>query len=114
MCIYRDLNLIAEHMIPETFDGMKEHMVKSNTPNMAYPSQHINIEIPKGSRDHVIVPDTLTITFNLEIESTDKTRSFVNNVGRALVKKRGSYLVQQRSTQLTTLIFMTKKDCSKE
>ena len=107
MCIYRDLNLIAEHMIPETFDGMKEHMVKSNTPNMAYPSQHINIEIPKGSRDHVIVPDTLTITFNLEIESMDKTRSFVNNVGRALVKKRSAYLVQQRSKQLTTLIFMT-------
>ena len=60
-------------------------------PNMAYPSQHINIEIPKDSRDHVIVPDTLKITFNLEIESIDKTRSIVNNVGRALVKKKGAH-----------------------
>ena len=63
-------------------------MVKSNTPNILYPSQHIDIEIPKGSRDHVIAPDTLKITFNLEIEWADKTRSIVNNVGRALVKKK--------------------------
>ena len=66
-------------------------MVKPNMPNMAYPSQHINIEIPKDSRDHVIVPDTLKITFNLEIESIDKTRSIVNNVGWALVKRKGAH-----------------------
>ena len=40
-------------------------------PNIAYPNQHIDIEIPHGSRDHVIVPDTVKITFNLDIESTD-------------------------------------------
>ena len=46
------------------------------------------MEIPAGSRDQIIVPDTLKITFNLEVESKDKTRSIVNNVGRALVKKK--------------------------
>ena len=56
-------------------------------PNIAYPNQHINIEITHGSRDHVIVPDIVKITFNLDIESSDKTRSVVNNVDRALVKK---------------------------
>ena len=55
---------------------------------MAYPGQHIDIEIPHGSRDHVIVPDTIKITFNLEIESTDKARNVVSNVGRVLVKKK--------------------------
>ena len=40
----------------------------------------IEIEIPHGSRDRVIVPHTVKITFNLDIESTDKTRSIVNNV----------------------------------
>ena len=59
-------------------------------PNMAHPSQHIDIEISPGSRDHVILPDTVKITFNLDIESTDKARSVVNNVGRALVKKKGA------------------------
>ena len=57
-------------------------------PNIAYPNQQIDTEIPHGSRDHVTVPDTVKITFNLDIESTDKARSIVNNVGRALVKKK--------------------------
>ena len=39
-------------------------------------------------RDNVIVPDTSKITFSLEIESTDKARSVLNNVGRALAKKK--------------------------
>ena len=57
-------------------------------PNIAYPNQDIDIEIQHGSRDHVIIPDTIKITFNLDITSTDKTRSVVNNVGRALVKEK--------------------------
>ena len=68
MSIYGELNPVAENRISNAFDGKRGHMVKRNMPNMAYLSQHINIEIPKGSRDHVIVPDTLKITFNLEIE----------------------------------------------
>ena len=51
---------------------------------MTYSNQHIDIEIPNGSRDRVIVPDTVKITFNLDIESTDKARSIVNNVSRTL------------------------------
>ena len=39
-------------------------------------------------RDNVIVPDTSKITFSLEIESADKARSVLNNVGKALVKKK--------------------------
>ena len=75
---------------------------------MAYPNQHIDIEIPHGSNDHVIVPDTVKITFDLDIESKDKARRVVNNVGRALVKKRFSCLVQKKLIQSTTQIFMTR------
>ena len=57
-------------------------------PNIAYPNQYIDIEMPHGSRDHVIIPDTIKITFNLDITSTDKARSVVNNIGRALAKKK--------------------------
>ena len=57
-------------------------------PNIAYPKQHIDIEMLHGSRDHVIIPDTVKITFNLDITSTDKARSVVNNIGRALAKKK--------------------------
>ena len=96
MSIYRKLDPMAEDVAQFAFKSKREHIATANTPNTAYPSQHIDIEIPHGSR--VIVPDTTKITFNLEIESTDKTRSVVNNVGRALIKKRSSCLVQKGLT----------------
>ena len=39
MSIYGELNLTAEPRIPEAFVGTREHMVKFNKPNMAYPSR---------------------------------------------------------------------------
>ena len=88
MSVYRELDPMVEHRMQFVFKDKREHIAKVNMPNIAYPSQHIDIEIPHGSRDHVIVPDTIKITFNLDIESTDEVRSIVNNVGRALVKKK--------------------------
>ena len=78
---------------------------------MAYPNQHIVIEIPHDLRNHDIVPDTITITFNLDIESTDKTCSIVNNAGRALSKKKVLIL---GSNEIDTIknsgIYETNKD----
>ena len=108
MSIYGELDPMVEHRTQFAFKGKRGNIATAKTSNIAYPSQNIDIEIPHGSRDHVIVPDTIKITFNLEIESTDKTRSVVNNVGRALVKKRSAYLVQKGLTRLTTLIFKTR------
>ena len=76
-------------------------------PRSTCQSQQIDIEIPHGSRDHLIVPSTIKIMFNLDIESTDKARNVVNNVGRALVKKKVLMLGSRDMTQLTTHIFTT-------
>ena len=84
MNIYGELDPMPEHRTRFAFKGKREHMVDVNMPNLAYPNHHIDTEIPHGSRYHAIVPDTVKITFNLNIESKDKTRSIVNNVGRAL------------------------------
>ena len=88
MSVYGELDPMVKHRTQFAFKGKREHISKVNIPNTAHPNQHINIEIPHGSRDHVIVPDTVKITFNLDIELKDKARSVVNNVGRALVKKK--------------------------
>ena len=88
MSIYGELNPEPEHRTQFAFKGKREHIVKVKIPNIGYPNQHIDVEISAGSRDQIIVPDTLKITFNLEVESKDKTCSVVNNVGRALVKKK--------------------------
>ena len=106
------------HRTQFAFKGKREHVSKVNMPNIAYPSQHIDIEIPHGSRDNVILPDTVKITFNLDTELTDKARSVVNNVGRALVKKK---LLMLGSKGIDTInnsdIYDTYKDlylCEKE
>ena len=106
MSVYGELDIMVEHRTQFAFKGKREHIAKVNMPNIAYPNQHIDIEIRHGSRDHVIIPDTVKITFNLDIESTDKARSVVNNVGRHLSKKRCSCLVQKILTRLITQIFM--------
>ena len=48
-----------------------------NRPNTVCPTKHTDIEIPHCSRDHVFVPDTIKIPFNLDIESADNTGSIV-------------------------------------
>ena len=88
MSVYQELDPMVEHRTQFAFKGKREHISKVSMPNIAYPNQHIDIEITHGSRDHVIVPDNVKITFSLDIELTDKARSVVNNVDRALVKKK--------------------------
>ena len=88
MSVYGELDPMIEHRTQFAFKCKREHIAKINMPIIAYPNQHIDIEILHASRDHVIIPDTVEITFNLDIESIDKARSVVNNVGRALVKKK--------------------------
>ena len=111
MSIYGELDPIAEHRTQFPFKGKREHIAKVNMPNITYPNQHSDIEIPHGSRDHVIVPDTVKITFNLDIESTDKTHSIVNNGGRALVKKKVFMLGSQDIDTISNSdIYGTYKD----
>ena len=88
MSVYGELDPMTEQRTQFAFKGKREHIAKVNIPNIAYPNQHIDIEILHASRDHVIVPYTVKILFNLDIESTGKARSVVNNVGRILAKKK--------------------------
>ena len=89
MSVYRELDPMVEHRTQFAFkEGKREHITKVNMPNIAYPNQHIDSEIPHGSRGHVIIPDTIKVMFNLDITSTRKARSVVNNVGWTLVKKK--------------------------
>ena len=106
MSVYGELDPMVEHRTQFAFKGKREHIAKVNMPNIAYPNQHIDIEILHGSRDHVIIPDTVKITFN-DMKLTDKVCSVVNNVGSALLKKTYSCLVEKKLIRFTTQIFMT-------
>ena len=58
---------MPEQRMKRAFKGKKEHIAKVNIPNNVYPSQCIDIPIPNGSRNHIIMPDTVKIMFNLDI-----------------------------------------------
>ena len=96
MSVYGKLDPLIEHRTQFAFKDKREHIAKLNIPNIAYLSHHIDIQIPHDSRDHVIILHTVKVTFKLDITSTDKAHSVVNNVGRASVKKRCWCLVQMK------------------
>ena len=61
MSIYGELDPMPGHRTKFAFRGKSEHIAKVNVSNIAYPNQHIDIEIPHGLRVHVVVPDTVKI-----------------------------------------------------
>ena len=63
---------MPEHKIQLVFKGKPEYLAKVNILNRAYVNQHIHTEIPYGSRSHVIVPDTVQITFILTLSQGTK------------------------------------------
>ena len=75
MSVDGELDPMTEHRTQFAFKGKREHIPKVNMPNIASLNQYIDIEIPYGSRDHVIVPDTVKIRFNLSLNQ--QTRHLV-------------------------------------
>ena len=51
MSVYRELDLMVEYRGQFAFKGKTEDIAKVKMPNIAYPNQHIDIEIPHGSRN---------------------------------------------------------------
>ena len=56
MCVYGELDPMVEHRTQFAFKGKREHIAKVSMPNITYSNQHTDIDIPHGSRDHVIIP----------------------------------------------------------
>ena len=77
MSINGELNPMAEHRISKAFDDNREHIIKPNTTSIAYPDQHIDIEILNGSRVHVMVPDTIPSKLRLILILHQQTRHVV-------------------------------------
>ena len=65
--VYGELDPRLKHRTQFVFKDKREHIAKVNMPNIVYPNQHIDIEILHGSRYHVIVPDSVKITFTLTL-----------------------------------------------
>ena len=79
---------MPEYITQFASKGKQEHISKVNIPGLYYPNQHINIEILHGSREHFIVPVTIKIPFNPDIESSQETHNINNNIDKTLLKKK--------------------------
>ena len=110
--MYAEHTIQPENRIELGYKGKREHIVTPNVPNIAYPTQTIMVEIPRGSSDTTMIRDTQQLTFNIELSSSkDKTRTVVQNVGRNILAKKTLTL---GSTEIETIencdIFDTYKD----
>ena len=85
-------------------------------------STHTAIEIPHSSRDNINAPDTVKITFNLDIEFKDKRLRIDKNVGRAMMKKK---FVMLGSKEMNTInyagiydtyrdLYLSEKECEEK
>ena len=45
------MSVYGEYSTRFVLKGKREHIAKVNMPNIVYPSQRVDIEIPHGSRD---------------------------------------------------------------
>ena len=74
MSIYGELYSTQEHRTKLAFEGKKKHIAEVNIPNLGYPIQYINIEMPHDSRYHVIVWNTVKLRLILtrKIQNTKR------------------------------------------
>ena len=69
------------------FKAPKQHIKISHTPSTIDENQDLHVKIPNRGINDVIVPDSLKLTFDLELTSSVNTRYAVNNIGKALITK---------------------------
>ena len=119
MSTYAEPDPTTENRVQYGLKGKREHVVTLNMPDIASPGQTFKVEIPKGSKDSVIVKNTLWLTFDLELETKDKSPGIVNNVGRSIIAKKvlnlGSKEVESiNNSDIIDMyrdLYLSKKDC---
>ena len=79
-----DCSLRKAHSIK----GTKQKVIVTHNPSEIDQNQLLLVRFPNLGSDDVIVPGTANLSFNIKLSSTaDSNRTWVNNIGRAIVKK---------------------------
>ena len=68
--------------------GTRQKVIVTHNPNEIDQNQLLLVSFPNLGSDHIIVPGTANLSFNIELSSSaDPKRTLVSNIGRAVVKK---------------------------
>ena len=62
------------------FQGQERTYSQGEQTNFAYPNLYIETKTPNDSKNHIVVPDTVKMMFNLDIEATEKARSIIKGI----------------------------------
>ena len=68
--------------------GTRQKVIVTHNPSEIDQAQLLLVRFPNLGSDDVIIPGTANLSFDIELTSTtDPKRTFVNNIGRAIIKE---------------------------
>ena len=67
--------------------GLCQHIIKTNNPSTIGPGELLTVRFPDLKENHVIIPGTMKLTFNITLVGTDVNRTLVGNLGRNIIRK---------------------------
>ena len=88
MSTYGDkLNPYRKLREPRGVKGIRQSVVITNNPSTIDQNQQLLVRFPNLSNNDVIVPRTVRLAFEIELNSKDANATLFQNIGRAIVKK---------------------------
>ena len=88
MSAYGDkLNPYRKLREPRGVKGVRQSVVITNNPSTIDQNQQLLVRFPNLSSNDVIVPRTVRLAFEIELNSKDANATLYQNIGRAIVKK---------------------------
>ena len=109
--IKKHLNVHNEYKKGHALQALRQHVKIDHNPSTIDQNQILRVAIPNLGDNDVIIPSTLTVSFDIELSSTANTRHIVNNIGKAIITSLG---IQYGSKPVYTIddfdIFQIYKD----
>ena len=95
--------LNPEHSLrtPKGIKGTRQNVIVTHNPSEIDQAQELLVRFPNLGSDDVIIPGMANLSFNIELTSAvDANRTFVSNIGRAIIKKLTVNNKKRSHTQL--------------
>ena len=67
--------------------GLHQHIIKTNNPSTIGPDELLTVRFPDLKENHVIIPGTTKLTFNITLVGTDVNRTLVGSLGSNIIIK---------------------------
>ena len=67
--------------------GLCQHIIKTNNPSTIGHGELLTVKLRNLKENHVIIPSTTKLPFNISLAGTDVNRTLVGNLGRNITRK---------------------------